>query len=208
MCVDATTSITSFIVGSIINICVMLYAREKVIYQICIFWQWVIMMQLAEFLIWSDPDCGILNYTGTKLALFFNLTQPIVLFFVLFFMNDKPIAVQITSIVIIMAYIGFFFHYLNSNKEYVCTTKPEHCTAFNLAWWVHGSTDVVYFVTLILMLLLLSNYSAPIIFTFLYSVITLLYSAKFYWCGAPSMWCWFVVPFPLFLLIFQKIMMK
>lgn len=207
MCMDATTSITSFIVGSIINLCVMLYAREKVIYQICIFWQWVIMMQLAEFLIWSDQDCGIVNYTGTKLALFFNLTQPIVLFFVFFFMNDKPINVQITSIVIIMAYIGYFFNYLNSNKEYVCITKPENCTALNLAWWVHGM-EWVYFVPMVLIVLLLSDYSAPIIFTFIYSVITLIYSAKFYWCGAPSMWCWFAVPFPLLLLIFQKILIK
>ena len=201
MCMDATTSISSFIIGSIVNLCVMLYAKKKVIYQICIFWQWVIMMQLAEFLIWSDQDCGIVNYTGTKLALFFNLTQPIVLFFVFFFMNDKPMSVQIASIVVIMAYIGFFFNYLNSKKEYVCITKQKNCTALNLAWWGSG-IEWVYYMTIILLLLLLSDKSPSIILTFVYSVVTLIYSATFYWCGAPSMWCWFVVPFPILLLLF------
>ena len=63
MCIDDKTSITSFIIGSIINIIVMLNTKQKVIYQLCVFWQWILMVQLAEFLIWSDKDCGIINYT-------------------------------------------------------------------------------------------------------------------------------------------------
>ena len=206
MCVDAETSISSFVIGSIINICVMMYFQKKVIYQLCIFWQWVLFIQLAEFLIWSDADCGMINYTGTKLALFFNLTQPIILFFVFLILNDKPKSIQITSAVIILAYIGYFFNHLNTQKEYTCIKKEEGCPSLNLAWWWNDwKTPCVYLFCILLMTFLLSDNSPSIIFFVLYSAITLLISGQFYSCGAPSMWCWLVVPFPLFLGVFTML---
>ena len=177
----------------------MLYINKKVVYQLCIFWQWVLMMQLAEFLIWSDDACGLLNYTGTKMALFFNLTQPIVLFFVFFFLSDKPKIIQITSIIVILGYIGFFFNLLNTSKEYTCTKKSENCSALNLAWWENKHSALVYFVTMYLVVFLLSDNSPSIKLCIIYSTITVIISQYLYACGTPSMWCWLVVPFPLVL---------
>lgn len=202
MCIDDKTSITSFIIGSIINIIVMLNTKQKVIYQLCVFWQWILMVQLAEFLIWSDKDCGIINYTGTKLAIFFTLTQPIVLFFVFFFMSDKPKYVQIISMIIILLYIGYFFNYLNTQKEYKCVKKEENCPALNLEW-ANTNNYFVYILTLLLITFLLSDNSNPIFFFIVYSTVTVIISKEFYWCGAPSMWCWFAVPFPILLGLFS-----
>jgi hypothetical protein len=199
MCIDAKTSIVSFVVGSIINISVMLLVRKPVVTQMCLFWQWVLMMQLAEFLIWSDEDCGVVNYTGTKMAMFFNLTQPIVLFFVFFFMNSKPMSVQIVSTVVMVGYLGYMFQYLNTQKEYRCIRKEEKCPSLNLAWWNGENTIHVYFVTMILIVLLMSDHSPIIVLTMVYSIFTLMVSATVYSCGGPSMWCWMVVPFPLLL---------
>lgn len=202
MCIDAQTSISSFIIGSIVNICVMLYFNKKVIYQLCIFWQWVLIMQLAEFLIWSDADCGLLNYTGTKMALFFNITQPIILFFVFLLLNDSPKSLQITSAVIILAYIGYFFNHLNTQKEYMCVKKKENCSSLDLAWWDDLKTQCVYYSAILLITFLLSDLSPAVIFFLVYSIVTLLISSQFYSCGGASMWCWFAVPFPLFLGLF------
>lgn len=205
MCIDAKTSIVSFVVGSIINVSVMLSVNKKEVTQICLFWQWVLMMQLAEFLIWSDEDCGIVNYVGTKMAMFFNLTQPIVLFFVFYYMSDKPKSHQLASIVVIMAYIGYMFQEMNSQKEYVCITKKGNCPSLNLAWWDEKKTCFVYFATMGLLVLLLLNYTSPLtLFTVIYSIVTLIVSSYVYSCGGPSMWCWMVVPLPLFLGILSK----
>lgn len=199
MCIDAKTSIVSFVVGSIINISVMLYVRKPVVTQICLIWQWVLMMQLAEYLIWSDEDCGVVNYTGTKMAMMVNLTQPIVCFFVFFFMNDKPKSFQIASIVIVMVYIMFMFQYLNSQKEYQCTKKGSQCSALDWLWCKDTIVHVAYIGTVLLTLFILSDMSPLIVFTIFYLAITLIVSDAVYSCGAPSMWCWMVVPFPLLL---------
>lgn len=206
MCIDAKTSIVSFVVGSIINIGVLLYIRKPVVTQMCLFWQWVLMMQLAEFLIWSDEDCGVVNYVGTKMALFFNLTQPIVLFFVFLLMNEKPKSAQVISVVVIMAYIGYMFNYLNSKKEYKCLKNKDDCSSLNLDWWNGEYTSNVYFVTILLLVFLISNHSPEIYFTLVYSVLTLIISSYVYSCGAPSMWCFMVVPFPLFLGMYSATM--
>ena len=84
MCVNAKTSITAFILGTIINIAVILYFKTNIITIICIMWEWVIMMQLSEFLIWKDQKCGKINKIGTDMALFFNLTQPLFVYILLF----------------------------------------------------------------------------------------------------------------------------
>lgn len=205
MCIDAQTSISSFVIGSIVNICVMLYFNKKVIYQLCIFWQWVLIMQLAEFLIWSDADCGVLNYTGTKMALFLTITQPIILFFIFLLLNDSPKSLQITSAIIILVYIGYFFNHLNTQKEYTCIKKKENCSSLNLAWWEDLKTQWVYFTTMLLITFLLSDLSPAVIFTIIYSVVTLIISNRFYSCGSASMWCWLAVPFPLFLGLFTVV---
>ena len=47
------------------------------------------MMQLSEYLIWKDQNCGKINKIGTKLAMFFNLTQPIIVYIVLMMITKK-----------------------------------------------------------------------------------------------------------------------
>ena len=94
---------------------------------------------------------------------------------------------------------------LNKNKEYTCVIPNNKCTSLNLKWWNDFKMGGgLYCITLILIILLLARPLSIGIFSLVYIFISLLISQKFYSCGAPSMWCFMVVPFPIFLGIFYK----
>ena len=205
MCWDEKTSIITFVIGTIINLAVMASFQTEIIYTICIIWQWVLMMQLSEYLIWKDQNCGSLNNIGTKSAMLFNLTQPIIIFLVLIMVTQSSQNLKIISSISIIGYISYIMINLNKNKEYNCVKPLNDCHHLNLDWWNDfnfGGT--IYFITIALIVLCLANNIKISIFSLLYIFIAMIISQKLYSCGAPSMWCWLVVPFPIALGLFYK----
>lgn len=98
---------------------------------------------------------------------------------------------------------------VKKNKEYKCTKSSEKCKHLNLAWWKDFKYGgLVYSVVLLSIILLLLRPIKLGVFVFLYILITLIISILFYSCGQASMWCFMVVPFPLFLLAFDKLFMN
>lgn len=92
MCWSKTASILAFTIGSLVNFLGVKYVHGRVpqrdFYRyvaIAIIWEYVLMMQLAEFFIWLQPNGGIVNSWGTVMAKTFNITQPLVLFIGLVF---------------------------------------------------------------------------------------------------------------------------
>ena len=77
MCWNANASLTSFILGTFINISVMLYFKNTIVAVICIVWQWVLMMQISEYFIWKGQDNKQYKSAslGTRASLIFNITQ-------------------------------------------------------------------------------------------------------------------------------------
>lgn len=205
MCVNANTSISAFILGTIINIGVILYFKTNIITIICIMWQWVIMMQLSEFIIWKDQKCGKLNKIGTDMAMFFNLTQPLFVFILLIMTSKVDLKLKIISVITILIYMCYMMINLNKSKEYTCVIPNNNCPSLNLKWWndfkIGGG---LYCLTLIIIILCLARPFNIGVFSIIYIFIALFISEKFYSCGAPSMWCFLVVPFPIFLGIFYK----
>lgn len=209
MCWDEKTSIITFVLGTIINLAVMSYFQTEIIYIICIIWQWVLMMQLSEYLIWKDQNCGDLNKIGTNSAMLFNLTQPIIIFLVLMNFTKSSSNLKIISSIAILIYIFYIIIQLNKNKKYDCVKPLENCHHLNLDWWnnfLYGGT--VYFITIAVISLCLTNNLKISIFSLCYIFIAMIISQKLYLCGAPSMWCWLVVPFPIFLGIFYEFFVK
>ena len=205
MCWNAQTSITSFILGTIINIAVILYFKSNIITVICIILQYVLMMQLSEFLIWKDQKCGKLNKIGTNMALFFNLTQPLFVFILLIMTSKVDLKLKIISTVTILIYMCYMMINLNKNKEYTCVTPSKKCSHLNLNWWNDFKFGGgLYCLTLIIIILCLARPLKISIFTLVYIFIALFISEKFYSCGAPSIWCYAIVFFPIFLGIFYK----
>jgi hypothetical protein len=209
MCWNKETSLISFILGTVINVGVLLYMKKEEITIICIIWQFILLMQLAEYFIWLDPNCGKTNEKGTKAALILNLLQPIFVFMVLINKFTGSSLMKIASSIIIFIYISYMMLKLNEYQNYTCVTKVDKCSHLNFQWWNDFSGGgMIYLITLISIIFLLYRPLKPAIFVSSYILLMLLISQKFYSCGQPSTWCWLVVPMPLFLLIFYKLTNK
>ena len=211
MCINKETSIVSFILGTIVNIFVMLYFRTETIYVICIMWQWVLFMQLSEYFIWKDQNCGKTNKIGTKMALFFNITQPLVVYLAAMCVSKVSITLKIISSVAILIYMCFMLIKLNSVPEYTCIKPSTSCPSLNLKWWNDmKKSGIFYCITLALIILCLFRPMNISIFSCSFIFIALFLSSLFYICNGnvASMWCFFVVSFPIFLSIFYKFFVK
>ena len=208
MCWNAPASLVSFIVGTIINISVLLYFKKPIITTICIMWQWVLMMQISEYFVWKGQDKGQDNLQltlGTKAALVFNITQPLVAFLCLMMISKVKMSFKIVASVVILFYVSFMLLNFNRQKEYIALSPTPKCEHMSLQWWsdIKNSGYVYIVVLLSILLLLLRPYNLSLFITS-YLIITVVISSVFYSCGGASMWCWLVVPFPIFLGIFYK----
>ena len=95
MCYSKTASLFALIVGTVLNIIGVWWIHQKYgqtsafMRYVClaVAWQWVLLMQLSEYLIWLEPNGGTTNAWGTILAKMFNITQPLVVFFALYVAN-------------------------------------------------------------------------------------------------------------------------
>jgi hypothetical protein len=213
MCWSKNASLASFILGTIVNIIVFFIFPNKTIRTICIFWQWVLMMQISEYFIWKDQECGKENKLGTKMALFFNIMQPIVLFIVFIVGEDKKSQInnlaKIVASVIIISYMSFMIINLNKQSEYSCTKPSKKCSHLNLKWWNDIKYSGIFYCIVISLLILLLVRPLNISITMLIYIIgTLIISALVYSCGVASMWCFFVVPFPLIIALINKFILK
>jgi hypothetical protein len=208
MCWNAPASLASFIVGTIINISVLLYFKTPIITSICIIWQWVLMMQISEYFIWKGQDKGQKNSQltlGTQAALVFNVTQPLVAFLCLMMISKVKMSFKIVASVVILFYVSFMLLNLNRQKEYNALSPTLKCEHISLQWWddIKNSGYLYTIVLLVIILLLLRPYNLCLFITS-YLIITLVISSIFYSCGDASMWCWLVVPFPIFFGIYYK----
>lgn len=208
MCWNAPASLASFIVGTIINISVLLYFKAPIITSICIIWQWILMMQISEYFVWKGKDKGQDNLQltlGTKAALVFNITQPLVVFLCLMMISKVKMSFKIVASVVILFYVSFMLLNLNNQKEYNALSPTPKCKHISLQWWEDiKNSGLIYILALMAIFLLLLRPYNVCLFITSYLIITLVISSVFYSCGYGSMWCWLVVPFPIFLGIFYK----
>jgi hypothetical protein len=136
MCWNAETSLISFILGSIINTIVMFYFKDNQdVLTVCVIWQFILLVQASEYLIWIDQDCKNTNIIGTKAAMLLTIMQPIFVYIVL--MNTTKQAQYLKNIcsVIILNYICYMFVKVNETPEYTCTKPSQDCAHLNFKWW-------------------------------------------------------------------------
>jgi hypothetical protein len=211
MCWNAKASLTSFIIGTLINISVMLYFKNTIVSLICILWQWVLMMQISEYFIWKGQDNKEEKSAtlGTRASLIFNITQPLVVFLCLILISKVKMSFKIIASIVILFYVIFMLINLNIQKEYKSLKPSSNCKHMSLQWWSDiKNSGLIYCITLITIILLLLRPFSISIFISFYLLITLLISSIFYSCGQASMWCWLVVPFPIIFGVFYKYFLK
>jgi hypothetical protein len=163
------------------------------------------MMQLSEYFVWKEQDRKRELKTGSQAALIFNVTQPLVVFLCLIFISNVKLSFKMVASITILFYISFMIKNLNEEKEYKALKPSPKCKHMSLQWWSDIKySGVLYCITLIMIILLLLRPVSLSLFWSFYLIITLVISIMFYGCGQASMWCWLVVPFPIFLGIFYS----
>lgn len=200
MCWSATASIVAFIVGTILTWVVAFVMKCRLFYLIAIMWQWVLLMQLFEFILWKNPECNSTNEIATMGAYIANVLQPVICFILFMLYNDSNIPSRVVASILIVSYIIFL---LITNKGYKCVTKTKTCSHLSYPWWNEYKGLFYVFILCSIVLLLIRPISLSI-FMVLFLIVSISLSARYYSCGIASMWCFFAIIAPILFALFYK----
>jgi hypothetical protein len=206
MCINKEVSLITYGIG--ICSCIILYLRG---YKIeALFYGFIIQMQLIEYLLWLNNRCDNINKIITKIGIFINHLQPVILYLLVINLNDKineylKIIIHISIIIYLISvsiYFSFNYKLLNSCTIGIPNEKE-------LQWDIqYGKNKIFYFIFVISLVLLLllglnkNNYiNAYIIFlTFIIS-----YVKYFETKSIGTIWCLLAAYIPLLLNIIYTI---
>jgi hypothetical protein len=210
MCVNAATSITSFIAGTLVNGYVLNSKPKSDYFILAVIYEFIIIMQLFDYMAWKDQKCGFLNQFATKGAFIQNMLQPIVVMLILLFFtkNKSRISAGIVNglLVVYISYIFYQLYYEKTPKAVTCLKPSEKCKHLQYDWWRNiGVYPIFIFLIPIVasLLLLLNSYKFAMAHS-LYLVLAFVISGLFYACGVPSMFCLFAVGGPFLNLLLMK----
>jgi hypothetical protein len=218
MCWSFEVSVATLVVGTVLNgLGVWGNRRHGLRYAgLAASWQYVLLMQLSEAIIWSDPAGGTRNVVGTASALFFNMTQPTAALVGLGGPAWKaggfaeawrlPAAAVLGGAyvvwLVVVAIGGAFTPILPSKTrtpscgsltQYFDTAKTAACH-IKYPWWdnLPLGGGAPYMVSMFGSVLLLSPLRFGI-FTFVFVAASLAFSARFFHTAVGSMWCFHVL---------------
>lgn len=207
MCVNEYVSISTFIVTTICNyILLKTFKHSKQILSIVIIWQWVILMQFFETLIWlSKHDKNTLNTIGSYGAYIANILQPMVVYLSIVLLTKQKKEYNLVFGVLVLIYLVYCIErYITKIRKKIRYLENKgNCRNIYYVWW-SDMNGVVYVILLILLFMFASPHKVYIP-QLLYILITLLltiYTHKS--CGNASVWCLIATLAPLLTLIYHK----
>jgi hypothetical protein len=214
MCINAKTSLGSFVFGTIINGILLSSKPSTDYFIIALVYEFILSMQLFDFFAWLDSRCGKLNEFATKGAFIQNMLQPVVIMLLLLYFtkNNNKISNGIVNILLVfyISYIFYKLYYNKSPKSITCLRSTEKCKHLQYDWWNNiGDYPIfIYLIPIIISFLLLLSSTKLAIIHSLYFIISFMISGLFYACGLPSMFCLFATGGPLLNLILMKYNIK
>ena len=214
MCWSAQASFTTFCIGSILSL-ILIIRNAPYDRLFGIFFLWVILMQLLEYLMWRDVDCkGNLNNVASQMAWFQNLTQPIVggLLILAYVytgqsLKDKnkksPLPFQLFCSILV-AYTFTFLWWIFTKKPYKDKFCAQPCDDHHLQWpWAkkenYGSYIWISYYIAFAAIIIASLRNKAWLILSAYLVVTCLIAALFlpFSKSMGSWWCVFAIGGPL-----------
>ena len=214
MCFDKETSITSLALGTITSYMLTQYgnkecdATNKIIGY---FFMYVTLMQLVDYLIWSDLSCnnGLNKFAG-YIGPLLNHLQPTVLFLLcnkylkqsLYNVNNSNI-----NKINIYANIAYVMYTMVMYSKYI--NKNQLCSGLNggkhISWaWKRDFNYIIYQMMMLFNLVMFLQ-NKLLMISMIISYILFFISFKYYHTNIGELWCYFVIYVPLIILIGQKI---
>ncbi len=213
MCYTSTTSLNAFTIGIIASLLLILkgYLQSKKQLKIIgIFFIFVTLMQLYDYIFWTNPptlsiSASKTNELATKLACITNHLQPIILALLLYYFNKK---LSKSSTILISIYtIAILIYTINGwNKLKYTGVTAKSSPSLNWQWNHLEGAKIIYILFLAsLAYLFFDNLNYPInIIASLATILSFVYSIYKYNNNASSgrFWCYFAAFVPLLFLIF------
>lgn len=207
MCFSREASAFAFMVGIISSTTLIKYGNPE--YKIknkiwAYFFVFISLMQLIEYLIWSDTSCTnglnkLASYTGPLL----NHLQPVILPILSKIMLPSTKNTSLVDGVNLIYVVYVLNHYFNFIKSGNLCNKT--CSNGHIIWnWSKDFDYTIYHMMSFLNAITYMGDSVSIA-TMLVGYIMLYLSIKYYHTNPGEMWCFFAVSVPMFTLGFQKI---
>jgi hypothetical protein len=80
MCYSAESSLSTFLVGSTASLYLLLFSNSPTYKHLGLFFITVVFIQLLEYFMWIDQDCGIMNHIASKMVMVILTLQIISIF--------------------------------------------------------------------------------------------------------------------------------
>lgn len=208
MCFSAPVSLAAFITGMTFSY--LLYLEKEVSYKIIgLFFGFVVVMQLIEFLLWTHQKCDLYNKSVSFIGMILNYSQPIILGILLlyFYKNMPEINNKIVKLILIIytvASILYMVQFIYEKNK--CTIKKD--SPYLL--WTWGQMNYQYIINVlhIITMILLIAFGLPdkiaALVVILLGSISLLISNIYYprpFIGA--IWCVFTAFIPMIIYLFS-----
>lgn len=207
MCYTSEASRTSFLVNLITCSILYLYAKKNNYSKIfALFFAFVGLMQLYDWIFWENLEENYINYVVTKIAMITNHLQPIILGLLIYLFHGK--IGNISKIILILYSFAILIYSINSYNTITYTLISEKSKpSLHWSWNEQEYSVIVYALFLIsLSILCLENFDYPIniIFNFI-NVLSFLFASYYYkGLGVGRFWCYFVSYIPILVLFLQE----
>lgn len=99
--------------------------------------------------------------------------------------------------VVILLYLGYMFIHLNELPEVTCLKPLPGCQNLDLSWLSTSWAGLLYNGAALAIVLLMGGEYTYVQYLTAYLVASYAFSAKFFYCGRGSVWCWFTALLPL-----------
>lgn len=219
MCYSREQSIKSFVINLITCYALYTYKNNATYKILALFFGFVGIMQFFDIIFWSTQDIkditkSRINYTTTKIAMFFNHLQPIILAYLIYVFTGK--LGQLSKIIITIYTIVITFYTINAYNNIKYTLREnvsirgieDNDTRPSLKWEWNSLYNALYvYMIFLLTLVILSyeNFKYPlnIILSFI-NIFTFILSAYYYkGKSIGRFWCKFAAWVPLLFILFK-----
>lgn len=207
MCYTSEASRTSFLVNFITCSILYIHAKNNNYSRIfALFFAFVGLMQLYDWIFWENLGENNINYVFTKIAMISNHLQPLILAYLIYIFTGN---IGYFSKIIIMLYFIFGLIYSIKIYDSIKYTVVSEKSTPSLFWeWNFLPHSLIVYILFLLALTVLcyENFDYPINIIFsLINILSFLFASYYYkGQGIGRFWCYFASYIPLFVLVLQE----
>ena len=196
MCVNANTSLFSFIFSIITSIILIFYGNKKYYKENIatgLFLIYVGFMQLFEYLMWIDIDNKkSYNKIGTIFGSIFNYSQPTALFVFNTIISNKH-----NLLLLILNSIYYIYFLISLNKFFTNEIMITNVVNNHLLWKWFDYFDFRYYAPMFTINIFTLYTLKYALLVFFIAFITLIISARFFKEHIGELWCFFAAYIPI-----------